>query len=1108
MLGGLGADVIAGDNAVITTGGYVKGRTVTLLDIGNDGVGGADTIEGDADSDAIFGQTGDDVIWGDQGLAGPYEGNGAADYIEGNDGNDTIRGEAGGDDIVGGGSADDGVIDADRIGTGLDDEGETSLEGGPGRDWIAGDNARFDRVLGNGLDYPDPGVTPIQLFDLGTTAAAAAPGAYGGDSISGGDDVDLIFGQGGDDTATGGDAGDYIEGNDGDDTITGGEGSDALIGGGSASDGLIVQGRLGAGLLDGGETNISGGLGRDSIAGDNARMNRVLFQGPDYPNPAVDPIVLFDLQATGVPVDAATHGRDTASGGDDTDLMFGQGDDDTLDGDDGADYIEGNDGNDTIRGGSGDDDLIGGGSADDGVIDPVRVGNGLHDEGETLIAGNAGIDWIMGDNAFSNRVLFNDAVTPITLFDVNSTDVDVSGGDVIDGGTEDDLIFGQGNGSQGDQSDPGDGVDNDGDGAVDEDAAGWLGDTISGSDGNDYIEGNHGADLIFGNDGRDDMIGGGSAIDGVIDADRIGDGLTDARDTLWGGGDDDVIAGDNARILAAEEGPLWLDNARDVRLFDVNSTDPALSGGDFIAGNDGDDVGFGQGNGAQPVGQADPIDGVDNDFDGRESGSSTEYDCADAFDNDGNGLVDAAAPGCSSAIDEDTNWMGDIMFGDLGEDYLEGNHGSDWMFGGDDEDDLIGGGSANDGIIDADRDPAGLFDRADIIHGNDDDDVITGDNAAINRVDGGADWVRISSANLGGPAAAGYGEVDQAVRVTDMFAGDSGPLTHGNDYLVGDAANDEMYGQLGDDFVLGSAGDDVLVGDLGQVTANLIGDDAADPVTQTIVSNSPRWEATIHEVGSLWWHTELYADDTSTGGVGGADVLLGYDGRDTAFGGPGADVMNGDGDGVEETFDPVTLEFTHITDIDPATVDEDFLFGGDDGDAIWGGRGNDVSYGGWGDDYLDVRPRDAGNNGKKGGQYAEFGRDRPAWFTYAYPENFQDVDFMYGGWDRDAMQADQAENGPDDGDRMADWAGGLNVFYVCPSGYGDFNITRSGAPQIREFLQNLAEAGGAYDTMTDGSSGFRDVAYVFTNQRGANSHEPHPDHAAHFTCANYGNVVP
>ena len=93
---------------------------------------------------------------------------------------------------------------------------------------------------------------------------------------------------------------------------------------------------------------------------------------------------------------------------------------------------------------------------------------------------------------------------------MNATDTGVSGGDTIAGGEADDLIFGQGNGTQpSSQTDPLDGIDNDLDGVVDDDAAGWLGDSLSGDNGSDYIEGNHGADFITGGDGNDDLIGGG-----------------------------------------------------------------------------------------------------------------------------------------------------------------------------------------------------------------------------------------------------------------------------------------------------------------------------------------------------------------------------------------------------------------------------------------------------------------------------------------------------------------------------------------------------------------------------------------------------------------------
>ena len=160
--------------------------------------------------------------------------------------------------------------------------------------------------------------------------------------------------------------------------------------------------------------------------------------------------------------------------------MFGQGSNDTMNGGDASDYMEGNDGTDLMSGDGGDDDMVGGGSANDalgggapttGTIVPVRLGDGLLDQGELDMSGGSGVDWMAGDNAFMNRVLFGDADTPIDLFDVNSADEAlVSGGDTMHGDDGDDVMFGQGNGAQTAQSDPPDGLDNDGDGAVDEDA--------------------------------------------------------------------------------------------------------------------------------------------------------------------------------------------------------------------------------------------------------------------------------------------------------------------------------------------------------------------------------------------------------------------------------------------------------------------------------------------------------------------------------------------------------------------------------------------------------------------------------------------------------------
>ena len=80
--------------------------------------------------------------------------------------------------------------------------------------------------------------------------------------------------------------------------------------------------------------------------------------------------------------------------------------------------------------------------------------------------------------------------------------------------------------------------------------------------GDDYIEGNGGADTMRGDLGEDDIAGGGSAANGVLDAnrdgeldpDRSGETLRDAGDLIIGDsgdgavGDSDVVGGDNVRI--------------------------------------------------------------------------------------------------------------------------------------------------------------------------------------------------------------------------------------------------------------------------------------------------------------------------------------------------------------------------------------------------------------------------------------------------------------------------------------------------------------------------------------------------------------------------------
>ena len=1067
-------DVLVGDNGSIVRdldgGGLwitddfgagaqdVVRRIVTLFDVGTvsvpapSGTSGNDIINGELGRDRIYGGGGDDTIHGNDG----------DDYLEGNEGNDTMWGDLGQDDLIGGTARTTSNDDATAVDGRLD--GMDTLYGGDNVadlagdfDVIVGDNAIIDRPLSTGMwqvNTFNGGITrAIRFLDIGVVGAPAGAGTSGDDTIFGEANDDILYGQGSNDAMSGGTGDDRMEGNAGDDIMNGNLGNDDMVGGtGRIND----DGPLGTdGRLDGSDT-LHGNAGFDVMAGDNALIVRTLVSGAWRTNTFNAGIqhetrILLDIDS---PNSAIVSAGDFMFGDGDDDLMYGQGGDDAMHGNDNDDFMEGNAGADTMTGDAGEDDMLGG-----------TVQAAVGDLGDNM-SGNEADDVMLGDNGTITRPLdaagqwqldpnTGGVIRDVTLFDVQTTtfasDPAFSGDDWIRGNNGHDRLFGQGGG-----------------------------DLIQGGNDFDYIEGNHGDDTIFGEAGEDDLIGGGSANNGVIARDSVGDGLLDGKDEIHGGGEGDVIAGDNARLnRLLDAGGLWLvdpnpsDVFRQVLLFDVESIggptiDPFTSGSDLLFGDDGRDLMFGQGNTRTDDDgdgrfNEDPADGRDNDRDGRESAASLVYDCADGIDNDGDGFADGADPECAALIDEDGG--GDEMHGGTGVDYMEGNHGSDWMFGGDGEDDMIGGSSAGDGLIGGGVVPTDLLDGDDTMSGNNEDDVMLGDNAVIVRpVDASTGiWLRHSGVNF-----------DLAVRVVTMAESPESPGAFGNDFMQGNDGHDDMYGQLGGDFMEGNDGEDAMVGDLGQITNNV--EDGSRE--RLIASQAPFLEDTIFLADSLYRQVELFSFEDGDGAEGD-DVMLGGDGRDSMHGCAGNDIMNGDGDSVDGT-DPV-----------PGTDDEDHMFGGDGDDVMWGGRSHDHLWGGHGNDHLDVRPRTASTVSAP---------DTPEWFTYGEPDNFQDLDIIYGGWDRDAMQANVTIPGPPPSDRLIDWVGAFDVFYVCPGAYGEGTITREGSPSLLLFLQRLAEGDGALDTGTNGSSGFREVAYVFPNERRFNAKPPHPDHPGHFVC--------
>jgi hypothetical protein len=99
--------------------------------------------------------------------------------------------------------------------------------------------------------------------------------------------------------------------------------------------------------------------------------------------------------------------------------------------------------------------------------------------------------------------------------------------------------------------------------------------------------------------------------------------------------------------------------------------------------------------------------------------------------------------------------------------------------------------------------------------------------------------------------------------------------------------------------------------------------------------------------------------------------------------------------------------------------------------------------------------------------------------TLANNQHHQGTDWIYGGWDRDVMQADVAQNGPNAGDRLIDWNGAFNLYTHCNAAYGGFNDVRIPSPAMLAFVQQWATGLGAGrpgpgtpDVLTPGTSAY------------------------------------
>jgi hypothetical protein len=264
-----------------------------------------------------------------------------------------------------------------------------------------------------------------------------------------------------------------------------------------------------------------------------------------------------------------------------------------------------------------------------------------------------------------------------------------------------------------------------------------------------------------------------------------------------------------------------------------------------------------------------------------------------------------------------------------------------------------------------------------------------------------------------------------------------------------------------------------------------------------------------------------FGDDLANGDSGG-DWVYGDDGADVLWGGKGCDAQTDTPasapvcfpGGTVASFDPAP--HTGAGETQPSVTD--YVVGGKGGASavsLAGSNGSDV---------IDWRPRgtyapgtgcttsawpvDLNSGGKKGTTTTI---DPCSWFEMtnldtaddADNQHHQGVDWEYGGWDRDILQADQADNGPNEGDRLLDWNGAYNLYTHCNAAYGGFNDVRQHSPAWQDFLQRWVYAQGAGQAQTDattaGTSAFVELALVYPGSDNAHgSGSAYPSTPGHF----------
>lgn len=594
-----------------------------------DGGAGNDVLSGGVGTDTLIGGDGDDVLNG-----GVNE-----DNINGGAGNDTINAFYG--DFPGSGGSDtiDGGADIDTFNV-----TQPNLGGGAMTINVGFNGAALVFMNGSVLanieivNVDISGGAGVDTLSYSVSAAAVTVdmgagiysgfntligierviGGGSGDTITGDNLANALFGQGGDDIVNGGGGIDQVSGGDGADTLSGGAGNDSIFG--DAGNDTIIWG-----VADGRDT-VNGGADFDtfSVTGSAAaELGQVTWNGTTLTavmnngltnveavslnlGGGIDWLIYSTSAAVVVNLAAGTgsglssiSGVEKIIGGSGGDTLTGDGADNRLDGQAGNDILDGGAGSDAVLGGDG-DDVIAASAGNDSL--QGQNGNDIFnwtiDDGRDTFNGGADVDTVnMAGSDFADDVAVanwnGSAITGLlnnAFIDIESINLDLGAGNLAGDwlrynttfGVVVDLAAGAASGFASIA-----GVEN---------VIGGTGvDMLTGDGGANKINGNDGADVITGGAGNDNLTGGngndtfvyaaGAGADTINDFDAAASGGQDFIDISAFG----INAGNFAsRVAIIDVGPdtvIRIDDSVFITLKGVSgNADNVITDADFIFG--------------------------------------------------------------------------------------------------------------------------------------------------------------------------------------------------------------------------------------------------------------------------------------------------------------------------------------------------------------------------------------------------------------------------------------------------------------------------------------------------------------------------------------------